>query len=182
MIQVVWFRHTVGDTPQNKVNNFVEDLIKVGAEFICVLDPMASLLNLENVHDFSLSYLRNIEEICDKQNAISCLHICGNITPLIPKISLTHFDVLSIDSEDAGVNIDEISEIIHGDFILMGNLNPKGNLFFGTPADVENEVKGLLKLLEKKEQFILGTGCDLPSETPLENIISFVKYGLKFSK
>ncbi len=162
--------------------NLVENLIEVGADFICVLDPMASLLNSENIQKFSLKSLNDITKICNRKNVISALHICGNITPIIENIFSANFDVLSIDSEDAGVNIAEISKIIPENLVLMGNLNPKGKLFSGTSKEVESEVVKLLKSMKEKQNFILGTGCDLPKNTPLENMISFVNSGRNFSK
>lgn len=162
--------------------NLVENLIEVGADFICVLDPMASLLNSGNIQKFSLKSLNDITKICNRKNVISALHICGDITPIIENIFSADFDVLSVDSEDAGVNIAKISKIIPENLVLMGNLNPKGKLFSGTSKEVESEVVKLLKSMKEERNFILGSGCDLPKNTPLENMISFVNSGRNFSK
>jgi uroporphyrinogen decarboxylase len=48
---------------------------------------------------------------------------------------------------------------------------------FGTPEDVRREVERLRKEMEPYPNFILSTGCDLPQETPRENIQAFMDAG-----
>jgi len=42
---------------------------------------------------------------------------------------------------------------------------------------VRREVEALLAQMAPYPNFILGTGCDLPAETPLENIEAFIAAG-----
>jgi len=50
----------------------------------------------------------------------------------------------------------------------------------GTPEKVESESKKLISEMSDADNFILSTGCDLPMETPLENIDAFMKVAKKW--
>ena len=56
---------------------------------------------------------------------------------------------------------------------MIGNISPATTMRFGSPGDVRREVDKLLKQMEQFPNFVLSTGCDLPQETPIENIADF---------
>jgi len=62
----------------------------------------------------------------------------------------------------------------------MGNINPTGNILLGRPDEVKIEVMELMKRMDPYSNFILSTGCDLPQETPLENIRTFIETGRNY--
>ena len=62
---------------------------------------------------------------------------------------------------------------IPDDTFVMGNLDPVGVLRFGTPEAVRSATEKLLKLATEKDNFIISSGCDIPPETPWENIRAF---------
>ena len=76
-------------------------------------------------------------------------------------------------AESATVVKDAFSENV----LVMGNINPTGHLLNGHTADEEGEVLQLLSDMAPYPNFILSTGCDLPQETPLENIHAFMRAG-----
>ena len=47
---------------------------------------------------------------------------------------------------------------------------------------VEAEVTELLRNMEPFGNFVLSTGCDLPQETPLENIHTFTRAGRRYRR
>ncbi len=148
-------------------------LIDSGTDFLCVLDPMASFLNPQNIEEFSFDYLKKTRNICLEKNKISALHICGNINEIICKIPSTKFDVFSFDSEEAGVEIQKIFREIPQSMILMGNINPTGKLLSGTKNEVEAEIANLLSKIENGNHFILSSGCEIPQNVPIENMDAF---------
>jgi uroporphyrinogen decarboxylase len=42
------------------------------------------------------------------------------------------------------------------------------------------KTKQLVKAMERRNNFILSTACDLPAETPLKNIEAFMRAGREF--
>jgi len=55
-------------------------------------------------------------------------------------------------------------------FVLIGNVDPVGVMLNGSADEVANAVRKLLDEMSDVENFMLSTGCDLPYETPHENI------------
>ena len=76
-----------------------------------------------------------------------------------------------------GVDLAAVARSVPEDIVVIGNVNPATTMRFGTPADVRREVNILLREMEKQPNFILGTGCDLPQETPVANLREFMEAG-----
>jgi len=62
-------------------------------------------------------------------------------------------------------------------FVLIGNVDPVGVMLNGSADEVANAVRKLLDEMSDVENFMLSTGCDLPYETPHENIDAFMSEG-----
>jgi len=89
-------------------------------------------------------------------------------------------DAVSLDSESAGVDLCVAAGKMPKNTFVMGNINPTGVLLTGTPHEVGLEVAGLLQRMAPYPNFVLSTGCDLPQETPLENIDAFMQTGRRY--
>lgn len=174
------FLHSVLKIMTDKISDYVNLLLTAGAEIICMLDPSAVMLGPDEFDTFSVFYSRRIIEICESRDASVVYHICGNTNHLIEKMSASGVDALSLDSRETGVRLDEVVKRIPADVVIIGNLSPVGSILYGTPEEVEDETMELLRSMKKYPNFILSTGCDLPQETPLENIEAFLKTGREY--
>ena len=154
---------------------FTKALIDSGAELICILDPMASLLNVEIFTEFSGNFIKPIVKLCEQREVHSVLHICGNTMGLLEKMEQTGVDGLSLDSEDIGIDLLEVASSISENLVIFGNICPTGKILSGTIEEVDTEVMELMKKMEAVPNFIISTGCDLPLEVPLKNIAAFMK-------
>lgn len=96
---------------------------------------------------------------------------------LVEKMSESGVDALSLDSPEMGVDLPTVAKRIPQDVIVMGNISPTDVLLNGQPSDVEKEVLQLLKSMDSYSNFVLSSGCDLPQETPIENIHAFMRAG-----
>lgn len=151
--------------------DFIEKYSKAlevhGADSICILDPTAVMLSPDTFAEFAGNY---VEKVVAALNIPSILHICGNTTHLIGKMVDTGVQGLSLDMD---VDIAEILKIVPKNVVIMGNIDSKNLMPSGTPRAIESETENLLRLTEDFDNFIPATGCDLPPETPIENIIAF---------
>lgn len=163
----------------NVILKFMEELIGVGAQLICILEPFASLLSPAMLAEYSGKYVKNLAAFCAAKNAHSVLHICGYTMPLLSEMAATGIDALSLDSAEAGVELAKAAKVVPEDIVIIGNINPAGTILLGQPEEVEREVGDLLEKMKDIPNFILSTGCDLPQEVPLENIEAFMKAGRK---
>ncbi len=160
-----------------KIQEYVQLLIGAGAQVICILEPSAVMLGPDQFEQFSSSYVQHITNLCKYTNVATVYHTCGNTMHLIEKMAEAGVDAISLDSPEAGVDLPAVAKRINGDVVVMGNINPTGSILFGTPDQVESDVRRLLEAMDQYPNFILSTGCDLPQETPLKNIEVFMRVG-----
>jgi uroporphyrinogen decarboxylase len=171
---------------------YAQRLVEAGADIICILEPSAALVSPRHYHEFSKG---PVEEISGSLDAITLLHICGDVTPLIPEMIKTRVHGISIDS---AVDIVGVLGQLDGRMAVAGNIDPVKEMVFSTPEGVRERVVGLRMRAQQYERalvsrchrvvgegddpgqgihsnFILSTGCDLPPEVPLENIRAFME-------
>jgi uroporphyrinogen decarboxylase len=172
--------HTLCEFATERIQEYVRMLIAAGAQVICVLEPSAVLLGPDQFDVFSAKYVRHIIESCKYTGIVTVYHTCGNTMPLVGKMAESGVNAVSLDSPEAGVDLVTVAEQLPPDIVIMGNVNPTGTMLNGKPQDVEKEVSALLRRMSPYPNFVLSTGCDLPQETPLENIHAFMRAGRQY--
>jgi len=154
--------------------DFAKALQDAGAHMICILDPTAMMLSPDSYWEFAGRSTQNIVRHLDTR---TILHICGNTEHLTEKMCETRVQGLSL---DALVNIPKIAPRVPRDVVLIGNVDPVRVLLQGSREDVRRETTALFQAMAGWDNFIMSTGCDLPPETPLENIVEFVETAKAF--
>lgn len=162
-----------------QIIKFMNLLIAAGAGIICILEPGGVMLGPEKFQKFSSHYVKQIVEIYNRNNVDTIYHVCGDSMHLINRMVESGVDGLSLDSEEVGVNLSEVGEKVPDSTVLMSNINSTGVMLNGNPSEVKEKVENLLKSMDAYPNFVLSTGCDLPLETPLENIRIFMETGRK---
>ncbi len=165
-----------------KIQEYVRLLIAAGAQVICILEPSAVMLGPDQFERFSSRFVRHINDSCRYTGVSTIYHTCGNTTHLVEKMVKSGVDAVSLDSPEAGVDLPAVAARIPPDIMVIGNINPVGKLLHGKPAEVEEQVSDLLDRMAPYPNFILSTGCDLPQETPLENIHAFMRTGRRYRR
>ncbi len=156
-------------------------LLSAGADAVCVLEPSGVMLGHSHFERFSSVYVKKVVELCHDAKSDCIYHVCGNSTHLIEKMVDSGVDGLSLDSKDAGVDIAGVAEKIPDDVIIIGNMSPTKTIVYGSPLEVEKEVTSLLGSMDTFVNYVLSTGCDLPLETPLDNISAFMETGRNYT-
>lgn len=152
------------------ISDYVNALLDAGADGIIVLEPTAMMLSPESYREFSAVPFKQLLEKSNSKNII--LHICGDTTHLIDEMCKTGASGLSLDVQ---VNLENLITQVPNDIAIIGNVDPVNVMRFGTPEEVESKTTKLVNKMSKADNFILSTGCDLPTETPMENIEAFMK-------
>jgi len=163
--------HALAKFASEVIASYAQELVRAGADLLAILEPTATILSPDAFATFSGRY---VTEIVDEISVPTVLHICGEATHLVPKMCETGVDGLSL---DAAVPFAEIASKVPENIVLIGNIDPVNVMLNGSPEEVRAAVCSLLKSVEGHENFILSTGCDLPLETPFENIQMLVKGG-----
>jgi uroporphyrinogen decarboxylase len=164
----------------DKIQHYVRQLIAAGAEIICILEPSAVMLGPDQFERFSSQFVKHLNDSCKYTGVATVYHTCGNTMHLIDKMVEADVDAISLDSPDIGVDLPETARRVPDDVMVMGNINPTGTMLKGAPHEVQQEVYALLETMKHYPNYILSTGCDLPQETPLENIRAFMEAGRNY--
>ena len=172
--------HELCQFTTEKIQRYIRLLIAAGAQAICILEPSAVMLGPDHFCAFSANYVHHIVDSCKYTGVATIYHTCGNTMHLVGKMAEAGIDAISLDSPNAGVNLPAVAKTLPSDVVIMGNINPTGVLLNGSPKDVKAEVNDLLKRMAPYPNFVLSTGCDLPQETPLENIHAFMQTGRQY--
>jgi len=173
------------DTPEvvHATVNFCEQVViayakslqAAGAGMICILDPTAMMLSPRSYWEFAGKSIQNLVRHLDTRTV---LHICGNTEHLVSLMCQTGVHGLSLDSL---VNFPKIAAKIPKDIVMIGNVCPVRTMLKDR-AKVRQDTIVLMENMKEYDNFIVSTGCDLPPETPLENILEFVETAKGFRR
>jgi uroporphyrinogen decarboxylase len=152
---------------QRVITRYAQALTKSGADMILIAEPAGSQLSASAYEEFSLPYTRSIIQSLDRQ---CILHICGKAGHIIDKMCQSGAVALSIDDVDMAELIREVPRRV----VVIGNVSPM-KFARSSPEEIVSETEKLLETAKPRKEFLVAPGCDLPPQTPLENIRSFVK-------
>ena len=93
------------------------------------------------------------------------LHICGNITHLLPGIAKLGIDILDVDHM---VDMAGLRDKVGRKVAIAGNMDPVTHIQQGTPASICDEVKKAYETVGNP--YIVNAGCEIPPGTPDENL------------
>jgi MtaA/CmuA family methyltransferase len=143
---------------------FAKAQVEVGAESIMLGDSAASLVSQEHYVEFIWPYEKELLGAIRELGATAKLHICGNITRLLPHIAELPVDMVDVDSM---VDLKECRRVLGPDLCLWGNFNPVTILLQSTPERVRSECRRCIA--ESGPRYVLSPGCEVPPDTPADN-------------
>jgi uroporphyrinogen decarboxylase len=80
------------------------------------------------------------------------------------------------------VNLAEAKEVAGHRVVLLGNVVP-ANLLNNTPEQIDAEAKAICEsMLDAPAGFILGSGCEVPINTPPENLDALIMAARKYGR
>lgn len=160
-----------------RIQEYVQLLLAAGADVVCILEPTAVMLSPPLFEEFSAIYVRHITQSFKYSRASFVYHTCGNTMHLVEAMGRAGVHGVSLDAPETGVDLREAASRVSAQIVVMGNISPATTMRFGTPEDVRRETRALLESMRAVPNFVLSTGCDLPQETPIENIRAFMDVG-----
>jgi len=147
-------------------------MLAARVDVVVILEPTAVMLSPDHFSNFASPALSDLGDNIRGSGAYSVLHICGNTTPLLTQMADAGADGFSLDSQ---VDLVKAAAKIRPDQVLMGNIAPVEVMLEMDAAGVRNACENLLEDMENIPNFVLATGCDLPADTPRENIAAFME-------
>lgn len=147
--------------------SYSEMLIDAGCDVIAVVDPMTSQIDPLSFETYVTPYVSRIFDFVRQKEKLSSFFVCGHAQQNIEAMCDCRPDNVSIDEN---IPLDFVKEIALSKKISFGgNLKLTVVLLMGDADDAKQDALACLDLGGNKG-FILAPGCDLPMQTPVENI------------
>ncbi len=160
IVEVMEFCTKVG----NKMATYLMD---AGCDVIAVVDPMTSQIDPMTFESFVTPYVSEIFDTVRNANKLSSFFVCGHAQQNIEAMCNCKPDNVSIDEN---IPIDFVKDIaLKKGISFGGNMKLTVVLLMGNEDDCREEAVECLDL-GGKTGFILAPGCDLPMDTPPQNL------------
>ena len=150
---------------------FAREQVKAGADIVGVGDAAASLVGPQIYNEFVWPYEKKLIDGIHALGAKVRLHICGNTRQALDGMGKLGCEIVDLDS------LAPIAEARHKmghAQVLLGNLNPVTVLRNGTAENVTSVIRDCH--LQAGQRFIVGAGCEVPRDTPAENLRALCEY------
>jgi [methyl-Co(III) methanol-specific corrinoid protein]:coenzyme M methyltransferase len=145
---------------------YANALFDAGADVFALLDPVASP-DLLSPRDFERLILPRYQDMSNRLKGDVVLHICGDVTAILPQLAETGFAAISIEEK---TDLAEAKRAFEGKTRIVGNVSTSQTIFRGTPTEVLDESAMALQ----KGTDVLAPGCGLAPTSPLDNCKAMV--------
>ena len=150
---------------------FAKEQIAAGADLIGIGDAAASLIGPDLYETYVWPYEKRLVDGIHALGGRTRLHICGDTRFAAPGMGRLGCAVVDLDFLTP---VGEGREKMGPDQIILGNLDPVAVLRNGTPEAVEKAVRACHRAAGSR--FIVGAGCEVPRDTPPENLLALRDY------
>ncbi len=144
--------------------------IDAGFDVISVVDPLVSQISSDHFDEFMAKDFTEIFEFIRAEGVKSAFFVCGNATRNIEVMCKTTPDSIFMDENIDMVAAKEITDRYN--VAVGGNIPLTSVMLHGTQQDNMKYVVELLDKIENKDNLFIAPGCDMPYDTPAENIIA----------
>jgi MtaA/CmuA family methyltransferase len=140
--------------------------VEAGADFIGIGDAVASLLSPRAYRVYALPYEQRIIRAVHDAGGRVKLHICGNTSRHLPDMATAGADIIDLDwMVDLETGVRTL-----GGIAVSGNMDPVAVMRDGAPEEVAAAVRACLAV--GGERLIVSAGCEIPVDTPHENLLA----------
>lgn len=148
----------------------IDILADMGVGFT-MADPVSSssLISEKTFREFSMPYLKKcVDRMKQKSGRGTGIHVCGKSKAIWDGLVEAGIGTISIDNIE---DLEEAKKAVGNKVCLVGNVPPVDIVKYGTYEDVVRESKLCInKAYDNPKGFILSTGCQIPINSPIENI------------
>jgi len=155
---------------------FIKRYAEAGVDIVFYYDDLGykgrSMFSPENFRTFMLPYYKKIYQECKKHGMFIIQHSCGYIDKLLPDMVEAGLDCIQALEPAAGVDLAHLKETLGDRVSFMGGMDSTRILSFGTPKEVEEEVKRCIQAAGIGGGYFAGPSHNILN-VPWENILAF---------
>ena len=170
-------------TVLEKVTDFLVEYAKAfkeaGANGVLMAEPAAGLLSPSLIEEFSTPYVQKIRDAVEDDNFLVMYHNCGNVEPLLPQICQVNASSYSFGN---AIDIEKALQVLprrpagYRKYRPCRNA-PQRHTGYG-PRRNQSAAGKMLQI----PNFVIASGCDVPPQTPFENMDAFFETVEEFYK
>lgn len=150
---------------------FAKAQIDAGADLIGIGDAACSLVGPVIYEEFVLAEEKRLVDAIHGFGAKTRLHICGNTTALCENIRSLNIGMIDLDSM---VDVATARASLGPEIAILGNLDPVSALRNSTPERIRADLAACRAAAG--ERYIVGAGCEIPRDTPHENVRALMEF------
>ncbi len=145
--------------------------IGAGCDVVAVVDPMTSQIGPDQLSEFVGQPMVEIFDHIRDKGALGSFFVCGHAQQNIVAMCNCKPDNISIDEN---IPLEYVRDIcLKSGISFGGNMQLTTVLLLGTPTDAQKNAIACMEIAGSKG-FVLSPGCDLPYDTPPENLESII--------
>ena len=148
---------------------FITPQVRAGAHCIGIGDSVCSLISPELYDEFCFEREKILVEHIHSLGALAKIHICGNISAILPRVISTGADIIDIDHRTGPVT--EVLGLLQPGQVFSGKSDPVSVLQDGDTASIRSSCRSFFD--EAGGRAILSAGCEVTPGTPVENLRFF---------
>ena len=163
--------HTVMEKCTAFLTEYCRAFREAGANGVVIAEPLTGLLSPGLAREFSHPYVEELIAAVQTDDFYVIYHNCGDNVPHM----ITDIYQLGAVGYHFGDAIDMMAVLPQAprDVPVMGNVSPAAQFRGGTPESITAVTKALLKTCGAYPNFVISGGCDIPPQSPWENIDAF---------
>ena len=136
----------------------------------------APIISIDMFDDFIAPYLKELTDHIHNLGAYAMFHSCGMIFPFIERFIEIGIDILDpIQPVSEEMKPENLAKYFKNRICFHGGINIQNLLPYGTPEEIQNEVKHYTKILGQKGGYICCSSHLLQPDIPPENIFALYK-------
>ncbi len=142
--------------------------VEAGMDIIGAVDPLVSQISPDSFDEFMMAPYKKVFDHIRSKGVFSSFFVCGDATKNLEGMCKSGPDCLSIDENIDLIGAKKVTDKYNK--VISGNIQLTVCMLLGNQQDCQKAA------IEKIDQmgdsnFILAPGCDMPYDTPSENVI-----------
>lgn len=154
------------------IKAYIKNLKEAGANICVICEHDLQMIAPIFGKKYCLEYLSEVFSIY-KYNI---LHMCGKIQPHLELFSQDPDKLKGLDCINIGpyIDITETQKLFNSRIGIAGNIDHYKLLPHGTPKEIESAVHKAIAASRGDQRFMVAPGCEITTDTPIENVKAFV--------